>query len=114
VKTVLSFSIPGAVLLLVAVWAYESLMQRRGRRRGTPLSTTYVNEVTAIFHGTKRIELDHRASTSLLREEDPQGAPPGFRVDLDRGIAVVRPDDSGHGTAEPRADRPHGTTADRG
>ena len=89
----LSLGIPGVVLLAVALWVYEVLQQRRGKRRGTPLSTTYVNELTAIFHGTKRVQLNHQASVSLLREQDPQGAPPGLTVDLDRGVAVLPPDD---------------------
>lgn len=103
VQTVLALSIPGLVLLLVAVWVYEMAQQRRGRRHGTPLSTTYVNEFTAMFHGTKRIELDHRASTSLMYEQDAQGAPPGPGVDLDRGIVVLRRDEPGSGPTAARS-----------
>lgn len=93
VRTALSLGIPGMVMLLLAVWVYESVQRRRGKRRGTPLSETYINEITAIFHGTKRTELDHRASMSLLRDEDTSSAPPGLRVDLDRGVVVLPPAD---------------------
>jgi hypothetical protein len=61
------------------------------------LSATYVNELTAMFYGTKRMALDHRDSMSLMRQEDAQGAPPRLGVDLDRGVVVLRPDDSGSG-----------------
>lgn len=96
-ETWLGFAIPGPVLLLLAVGAYELRAQRRRKRQGTPLSATYVNEITALFYGSKRIELDHRDSMSMMREEDAQGAPPWLDVDLDRGVVVLRPDDSDSG-----------------
>lgn len=80
----LAFSIPGAVLLLVAVGGYETL-RRRGRP-GPTLSSTYVNEITAMFYGSKRAELDHRDSWSMMRQEDGEGAPP-LDIDLDHGVA---------------------------
>ena len=94
-ETWLGLGLPGGVLLLVALGAYES--RKRRKRPGTPLSATYVNELTAMFYGTKRVELEHRQSMSLMREEDAQGAPPRVGVDLDRGVVVLRPDDSGAG-----------------
>jgi hypothetical protein len=90
VELVLSFSIPGLTVLLVAVGGYELWRQRRRKRPGTPLSATYINEFTAMFYGSKRMELDHRQSMSMLREEDSQGAPPWLRADLDRGTVVLR------------------------
>jgi uncharacterized protein DUF6191 len=88
----LSLSIPGVPLLLVAVGVYELRREKRGTGQGTPLSATYINEFTAMFYGSKRVELDNRASMSMMREEDAEGAPP-FGVDLDRGVVVLRPDD---------------------
>jgi hypothetical protein len=76
------------VLLLVAVGAYETLPRRRRRRTGSRLSATYVNEITAMFYGTKRTELDYRDSWSMMRDEDAEGAPP-LGVDLDRGTVVL-------------------------
>lgn len=76
--------IPIPVLLLIAVGIYELRTKKR-----TPISATYINEFTAIFYGTKRTELDHRDSMSLMREDDAQGAPPGLGVDLDRGVVVL-------------------------
>jgi hypothetical protein len=97
VETVLTWSIPGGTLLVVAVGGYELLQQKRRKRQGTPLTATYINEFTAMFYGSKRMELDHRDSMSLMREEDAQGAPP-LGVDLDRGTVVLRP-------ADPKPDR---------
>ena len=89
----LSFSIPGAVLLLMAVAVFELAPRKRRKRSGAPLSATYINEVTAMFYGSKRMELDHRDSQSLMRDEDAQGAPPTMGVDLERGIVHLRPED---------------------
>lgn len=90
VETVLAWSIPGGTLSVVGVAVYELLRQRGRKRKGTPLATTTVNEITAMFYGSKRMELEHRDSVAVMREEDAQGAPPP-RVDLDRGVAVLRP-----------------------
>ncbi len=94
VEAVVLWSIPGGTLLLLAVGGYELLRQRRRKRAGTPLSATYIDEVTAMFYGTKRMELDHRDSVEMLREEAAQGDPPWFGLDLDRGIVLRRPDDN--------------------
>ncbi len=93
-ELVLSLSIPGWVVLLVVVAVWELLREKRRKSSGTPLSATYVDEVTAMFYGSKRVELDNRASLSMMRKEDSQGAPPRVGVDLDRGTVVLRPDDS--------------------
>jgi hypothetical protein len=86
--TVFEWSIPGGVVLLVVVGIYELWREKRRRRTGKRLSATYVDEVTAMFYGTKRMELNHRESVEMLREEDVQGAPPRLGVDLDRGIVI--------------------------
>jgi hypothetical protein len=95
VELVLSLSIPGFVVLLVTVGIYELRTQHRRRRPGTPLTATYINEFTAMFYGTKRMELDHRDSMSMMREEDAQGAPP-LGVDLERGTVALPPKDRRH------------------
>jgi hypothetical protein len=90
VETVLAWTIPGGTLTVVGVAVYELLRQKRRKRKGTPLATTTVNEITAMFYGSKRMELDHRDSMAVMREEDGQGAPP-LPVDLDHGVVVLRP-----------------------
>ncbi len=87
--------IPGWVLLLLAVAVFEALT-RKGRGRRTPVASTCTDELTAVFYPTKRMELDHRASTSMLADtESPSTAPP-FILDLSGGKAVLR----GHSGAQ--------------
>ncbi|WP_433197627.1 DUF6191 domain-containing protein [Nocardia sp. CA-107356] len=88
----LAWSIPSWVLALMAVALYEALTRKRRKRR-TPVSGTFTDEFTAMFYGTKRMELDHRDSVSMLRDEQNQGAPPQVGVDLDRQTAVLRRND---------------------
>lgn len=81
----LLWTIPGSVLLMVAVGFLELWRhKRRSGQASAPLTATYINEFTAMFYGTKRAELDHRDSMSLMREEDATGAPPA--LDLDSGV----------------------------
>ncbi|WP_067470887.1 DUF6191 domain-containing protein [Nocardia amamiensis] len=94
--SVLQWSIPGWVILLVLVAVYElTVNKRRKRRRSTPISGTFTDEFTAMFYGTKRLELDHRESVSMLRDEQEQGAPPLLGLDLDRRTVVLRKDQGG-------------------
>ncbi|AXB47937.1 DUF6191 domain-containing protein [Amycolatopsis albispora] len=89
VETLLAWSIPAGTLLMVAVGVFELARAKRRRRAGTPLTATYVNEVTAMFYGTKRRELEHRAAVEMLREEEGDGAPPAHGIDLDRGTITL-------------------------
>jgi hypothetical protein len=100
--TAFEWSIPGGMILLVVVGIYELWREKQRKRTGKRLSASYVDEYTAIFYGTKRMELNHRDSVEMLREEDAQGAPPRLGVDLDRGVVVLRPDDPGSGPAARR------------
>ncbi|MCE6995219.1 DUF6191 domain-containing protein [Saccharothrix sp. S26] len=105
-ETVLAWSIPGGTLSVVGVAVYELLRQRRRKRKGTPLATTTVNEITAMFYGSKRRELDYRDSVAVMREEDTQSAPP-LRLDLDEGVVrLPRSDDArlDHATRGPGHD----------
>ena len=82
----LELALPGSVVLLMVVGLYETRARRNGKRKERTLSATYVNEVTAFFYGTKRMELEHHDSMSMMRDEESQGAPPEYGVDLDRGV----------------------------
>ncbi|MDI5981109.1 DUF6191 domain-containing protein [Amycolatopsis magusensis] len=97
VETLLAWSIPVGTLLMVAVGVFELVRARRRKRAGTPLTATYINEVTAMFYGTKRRELEHRASVEMLRDEEGDNAPPAYGIDLDRGT-VILPGDRASGT----------------
>ncbi|HEY0498133.1 MAG TPA: DUF6191 domain-containing protein [Kutzneria sp.] len=88
-----AMSLPGLVLLLVALAALERLGLWAGRaswlpwrrgRGGPPVSAAGFDEIGAAFYGSKRMELEHRQSQSMLREEEADGAPPN-RIDLDSG-----------------------------
>lgn len=89
----LQWSIPGWVILLVLVAVYELTVNKRRRRRRTPISGTFTDEFTALFYSTKRLELDHRESVSMLRDEQDRGAPPLVGLDLDRRTVVLRKDE---------------------
>jgi len=88
-EALLAWSIPGWVMLLMIVALYEALTRKRRKRRN-PVSGTFTDEFTAMFYGTKRMELDHRDSISMLRDEEAQGAPPRLGVDLNRQTVVLR------------------------
>jgi len=98
IETALAWSIPGTTLLMLAAGGFELWRQRRGKTTGTPVTGTYVDEFTAVFYGTKRVELDHRDSISMMREEDAQGAPP-LGIDLDSGTAKISLSGTGASTA---------------
>ena len=87
----LAFLLPGSVLALLGLGLYET-RKRRAHHTGPTLSGTYADELTAFFYGTKRVELDHRDSWSVMREDDSEGAPP-LGVDLDSGTVVLPPSD---------------------
>ncbi|WP_207222463.1 DUF6191 domain-containing protein [Herbihabitans rhizosphaerae] len=96
---IIATGIVGSLLMFVGVGSVELLRKRRAKQRGTPLSATYVNEVTAMFNGSKRIELDYRDSMEIIKEEDSSGAPPAMGVDLDRKVVRMRRDQPGDGDA---------------
>jgi hypothetical protein len=88
----LAFGLPLGIVLLVALGIYRVLHRRRS---GPTVTATYLDEVTAVFYGTKRDQLDHRDSWSMMREEDAQGAPPSTGLDLDQGTMVLRRENPG-------------------
>ncbi len=88
---VIAMSLPGLVLLLVVVAAVEGFRNRRLRSQElTPAAGTGVQELEAFFSGTKRAEIETRASVSLMRDDEQEsGAPPRVRVDLGKGTATI-------------------------
>ncbi|MEV4311637.1 DUF6191 domain-containing protein [Actinocrispum sp. NPDC049592] len=87
-------SLPALVVLLIALGILERVWRRarRQRKTGGELSGLAFDEFTSFLYGTKRVELDQRATQSLMREEENDGAPPN-QVDLDRGVVTLRPRD---------------------
>lgn len=98
----LFLTIPGSVLLLIALVAIDRLglaankrlrLPWRKEEAGRPVSAAGVDEMHALFYATKRYELDQRRTSLMLRDEEGDAAPPRSRIDLDNGTAVIR----GHG-----------------
>jgi hypothetical protein len=85
-------SIPVLVLLLLLVSLFERAWRRarRAQKPGATMSEASFDEFAAFFYGAKRVEFDQRATNSMMREDEENGAPPN-RVDLDQGIAVLKP-----------------------
>ncbi|WP_243726598.1 DUF6191 domain-containing protein [Actinocrispum wychmicini] len=89
-------SLPALVFLLLALGVLERVWRRMRKTRktgGLPVSGASFDEFTAFLYGTKRYELDQRATQSLMREEENDGAPPN-QVDLDSGVVVLRQRDT--------------------
>jgi hypothetical protein len=89
--TWLGLALPGGVVILLVMAAIELRPRKNGSRFKARLSATYIEETTAFLYGTKRRELEHRETMSMLVEQDAEGAPPWRDVDLERGIARIRP-----------------------
>jgi hypothetical protein len=92
-------TIPGLVLLLIVLVAVDRMGTWGSRRlrlpwrkdeAGRAIPAPGLDELDALFYASKRYELDQRQASLMLREEDEDGAPPRGKVDLDRGIAVIR------------------------
>ena len=89
----LAFGLP--ILALLAL-SWLIARHKSGKRTKRSFTEITVNETAAIFYGTKRRELDHRDSWSMMRDEQDQAAPPGGpAIDLDGGTMTIRPDAAG-------------------
>jgi hypothetical protein len=79
------------VILLIIVTVLERLWwwARGVKRSGRSASSVGWEELTAAFQGSKRVELEQRQTESMLRDDETDGAPPGDRVDLDRGVVFI-------------------------
>jgi hypothetical protein len=92
-----ALTLPGLACLLVILAALEGFgrwVSGRSwlpwRRRMTGPSLTAVGvEGLDVFITSKRIEVDARASQSLMRDDVGDNAPPGFRVDLETGTVTI-------------------------
>jgi hypothetical protein len=94
-----AMSLPGLVVLLVALAALERLglwagraswLPWRRRRTGPPVSAAGFDEIGAAFYGGRRMEIEDRQSRSMLRDDEADGAPLN-RVDLDSGSVRLTP-----------------------
>jgi len=96
VGLVLALTLPGLVLLLLAVAAVDlALLRLRGRglvpwRRDHQVSSTGFDLLHAALSPGKQAELDQRRTVELVRDEEDDGAPPRSTVDLAGGTARLR------------------------
>jgi len=90
VAVLFAMTLPGLVVLLVALAALERFGRWFGRswlpwRRGrAPVSATGFDELTACFYAGKRIELEQRRTELVLPTDRHDGA----RTDFRHGAAV--------------------------
>lgn len=94
-----AMTIPGLVVLLVALAFAETLWNRMTggralpwtrRRGGATVAATGFEEVTALFQGSKLHEFEQRQSALMHREDAGDAAPPRVRVDIDANTVVLR------------------------
>ena len=92
-----ALTLPGLVILLVAVAAVERFGRWLGRdwlpwRRGRPLvSAAGFDELAATLYAGKRIELEQRRAELVLCVDQHDAAPPHGRLELCNGVATYRP-----------------------
>jgi hypothetical protein len=93
---VFAMTLPGLVLLLLALAAVDQLLLRtRGRgvvpwRRDTQVSATGFDLLHAALSPGKADELAQRRTEELVRDEEEDGAPPRSEVDLAAGVARLQ------------------------
>ncbi|MER5352377.1 DUF6191 domain-containing protein [Kitasatospora sp. NPDC002551] len=56
---------------------------------GPGLGATATEEFHAFLNANKRVQSEQRRTQLALRDDDHTGAPPGTRLDLDLGTAVI-------------------------
>jgi Family of unknown function (DUF6191) len=99
-----AMTIPGLAVALVVLGAVDVVIFRRSggrlfaRARNPRAVPVAYDEAAAFFTPSKRIELEQRQSSSLLRQSPDDGAPPRTRIDFDAGTArLPAPPSAGHG-----------------
>jgi hypothetical protein len=92
-----ALTLPGLVVLLVAVAAAEQLWSRFERtsplyrRNRHALSAGGMDVFSAALFPGKAIDLEEQRVRELTRDDVENGAPPYGRIDLDSGIAYLDP-----------------------
>ncbi|MFF1902731.1 DUF6191 domain-containing protein [Kitasatospora sp. NPDC058218] len=65
------------------------VQKRLGERKERSLSNVALDVFTTTVSSVKEYELEERASKTMLRDEESDGAPPRSTVDLRTGRAVI-------------------------
>jgi hypothetical protein len=94
---VVTLTLPGVSLLLVAVAVAEQIAARLGRRgpvsrrRRHALSTAGLDVFSVALVPGRNTELEERQVREMTREDPGDGAPPRTRIDLDSGVVHLDP-----------------------
>src|SRR4051812_14140145 len=90
-----ALTLPGLVLLLVALAVTEQLAARLGRRgllsrtRRHALSAGGLDVFSAALAPGRAVDLEQQRARELRRDDVDDGAPPRGRIDLDGGVAYL-------------------------
>ncbi len=104
-----ALTLPGLVLLLVAVAAVEHAWSRAGRRsplhrrRRSALSAGGLDVFSAALVPGRPVDLEQQRAREIRRDDVEDGAPPSGRIDLEGGIAWL-------GVAPRRLGAPNGNS----
>ena len=95
VGMLVALTLPGVVLLLVAVAVVEQVWSRLGRRsalhghRRHALSASGMDVFSAALDPGRALDLDEQLSRAVTREDAGDSAPPYGRIDLDAGVVLL-------------------------
>jgi len=92
-----ALTLPGLVILLVAVAVVEQVWSRAGRRsplhgrQRHALSAGGLDVFSAALVPGRDVDLEQQRAREIRRDVVEDGAPPYARIDLDSGIAYLDP-----------------------
>jgi hypothetical protein len=92
-----ALTLPGLVILLVAVAVAEQVWSRAGRRsplhrrRRHALSAGGLDVFSAALVPGRDADLEQQRAREIRRDDVEDGAPPYGRIDLDGGVAYLDP-----------------------
>lgn len=85
-----AMTLPGLVLALTVLGAWEVLRARRRGGHRAVMASTGFDLVQEALYPSKRHEIEQRDHESLTAEVDADGARPRSRIDLAAGTAHLR------------------------
>ena len=92
-----ALTLPGLVVLLVAVATVEHAWSRPGRRsplhgrRRAALSAGGMDVFSAALSPGRAVDLEQQRVREMTRDDVDDGAPPYARIDLDSGVVYLAP-----------------------
>jgi hypothetical protein len=94
---VFALTLPGLVVLLVVLAAFEHAWSRLGRRSRLlgrerhALSAGGLDVFSAALAPGRAVDLEQQRVREMRRDDVEDGAPPYGRIDLDSGVAYLGP-----------------------